>query len=289
MKIHGVLFLLACATLSCSSQPQATAREAPTAERAPAAVPAPAAAPAPEARREVPPELFAAVEAAPEDPRARRALAIALHEAGRREEALEHFEQLVRRAPDARHLLDLALAYGAARRPTDAEATYRRLLELEPRNAVALHNLGNLALARGDAAAARELYGKALAAKPDYLLARGHLADALRQLGQFEDAYRSYEQVLEMEPQNAAELEVYDDALYQMALLDLQMGATERAAQELAALVESVPDHPHAHYAYGRALTALGRIEEAQREMEAHRRLLAAREPVSAVAAGDEP
>lgn len=283
------LAMLACATMSCANDPAATAREstppgATAASVAPSDPPVTAVPPAP-----VTPELIDAVTAAPDDPAARRRLAIALHAAQRRDEALVHFEKLVELQPDGRSLLELALAYASVSRPRDAETTYGRLLALEPNHPIALHNLGNLALGRGDATAATEHYRKALALKPDYLLARGHLGDALKQLGRYEEAYRSYEAVLEMEPANAQELSAFDDALYQMALLDLEMGATQRAAEILSQLVQSVPDHPHAHYAFSRALTALGRLDEARQAMATHMQLMAAQAPSGAVAAGDAP
>src|SRR5262245_66651151 len=112
------LFLLALLLLvapACAKEPARD--EAPAAE-------APAPPPPPPTPAPVPQELFDAVEASPRDAEALRRLAIALHDAGRREEALVRFEKLVALAPDPRHLLDLALAYASASRPREAEATY---------------------------------------------------------------------------------------------------------------------------------------------------------------------
>jgi len=188
---------------------------------------------------------------------------------------LTHFERAAELQPDDRHLLDLALGYNSVGRPEDSMKIYRRMLEENPGDAIALHNLGNLMLNRGDIEEAIDLYNRALLAKPDYLLAFSHLGDALKQATRNEEAYRVYEAVLGLEPTNAVELEAYDDALYGLAVIDLEMGATERAAAYLAELLEAVPDHSNGHYVYGRALTLLGRQEEAQREFETHMRLLA--------------
>jgi tetratricopeptide (TPR) repeat protein len=234
--------------------------------------------------RDVPDELFADVEAKPDDIGARRRLAIALYKALRRHEAVEQFERLVELSPTPRHLFDLAVAYGAVSRFEQAESTYRRVLASEPDHAVTLHNLGDLTLRRGEPERAIELYRRAIEAEPRYLLARYRLGDALTQAERFEEAYREFEAVLELEPSKPEELKAWDDSLYRLASLDLAMGATERAAQLLAELVAARPDHPKAHYAYGQALVQLGREREAEREFEIHMRLLAGQEPEGPVA-----
>ena len=238
-------------------------------------------------QREVPDTLFQAVERDPDDAAAHRSLAIALHGARRRLEAIPHFERAAEREPSARHLLDLALAQSSVSLNAEAEATYRRLLETAPGDPVALHNLGNLELTRGRPEKAIELYREAIAANPNYLLAYYHLADALEQTGSYREAFQTFEEVLQIEPATPQELETFDNALYRMAMLDLMMGAHQRAAEFLATLVEQNPEHPNAHYAYGRALMLLGRTQKAQRAFETHMRLLAQREPTGPVATNE--
>jgi len=232
-------------------------------------------------------ELRAAVEARADDPEAQRALAIALHGARRRDEAIPHFEKLVELQPDPRSLLDLALAYNSISRLAEAEATYARLLELSPGNAIALHNLGAIAAKRGEFEKAISLYRQALATDPVYLLAQYHLANALQRAGRYQEAYDAFAAVIDLEPANAAETALYDDALYRAASLDITMGAHERAAGMLAELLRANPDHGSAHYAYGQVLLQLGRIEEARREFEEHVRVLAEQHPQAPVAMGD--
>ncbi|HKQ62483.1 MAG TPA: tetratricopeptide repeat protein [Candidatus Polarisedimenticolaceae bacterium] len=232
-------------------------------------------------------KLQAAVDAAPADPQARRRLAMALFQAGRKDAALQQFTKVVELGSTPRSLLDLALAQSALALLPEAEATYRKLLELAPRDPIALHNLGNLALKKGDAPGAIAWYQQALAAKPDYLLAYYHLGDALRQAGREADAYRAYERALAIDPTNPAEMSAAQDSLYRLAALDLARGAPERAAPLLAELLRANPNHPNAHYALGQALTKLGRAEEAKREFDRHVRLQAARGPKGPVAADD--
>lgn len=218
---------------------------------------------------------------------AKRALAIALHENRYYEAAVEHFEAAVEIEPSSRALLDLALGYTSAARLRDAERTYRRLLELEPANATALHNLGNLSYKWGDLEASIEYYRKSLVARPDYMLAQLHLAETLRHAGQFEESYRAYEGVLELEPRSSLDVQAYDDALYQLASLDIQMGAHERAGRLLVELLEANPEHPSANYALGQVLLTMGRTEEAARAFATHQRIRAAMKPDGPAAMGD--
>jgi tetratricopeptide (TPR) repeat protein len=220
-------------------------------------------------------QLEEAVEQAPDDPRPRHALAVALHQAGRSTAALPHFEKLVETDPSAVRLVELGVAYLSVARAADAESAFQRALEAEPGQPVALHHLGNLAEARGDRPEAISLYRQAIENDPDYLIAHYHLAEALRDAGRLKDAYRTYEGVLDLQPRSAPELEAFDESLFQLGSLDLQMGATERAVELLKLLVEAAPEHPEAHGVLARAYSRLGREEEARRDREIHERLAA--------------
>ena len=232
-------------------------------------------------------ELRAAALAAPKDVAARRELGIALHDSRRFAEAIEHFERAVELSPGARERLDLALAYSSVSRLGDAKAQYQLILAGSPGHAVALHNLGNLTFRLGDDTRAIEYYERAIAARPDYLLAHYHLGDARKRAGLPREAYRTYERVLELEPRTPQELTAYDDALYQLASLDITMGATERGARMLVELLRANPEHPSANYALGQAMLAMGRPDDAQRAFDAHLRVLAATEPTGPAATGN--
>ena len=233
------------------------------------------------------PELVAAVERRPEDAAARRALAIALHGARRRHEAVAQFEKLVEIDPRRRHLLDLALAYKSISRIPESVAVYERILALSPDDPVVLFNLGNISLTRGDDEDALDLYRRAIAARPDYILAHYYAGQALTRLERFAEAYRTYESVLALEPKDGTEMAAQDDALYRLASLDLAMGAYERAAVYLTEVTEASPDHPNAHHALGQALMHLGRQAEATAQFEEHVRILSMQDPTGPVASGD--
>ncbi len=219
-------------------------------------------------------ELRVAVAANPDDASLRRRLAIALHETRQLDEALTQFEMAAKLLPDVPHLLELAIALASVSRLDESQVYYEKILTSEPRHAVALHNLANLHFRRGQLDLAISRYHQAIAARPDYVLARFHLGQALERSGKTEEAYRTYESIVAGDPRESRDAMVLVDALYRIASIDLTMGATERAVVMLAEVVATVPEHPQAHYAYGQALLRLGQTAAADKEFETHRRLL---------------
>jgi len=275
------LSLLATA---CGGGPEGTADEttAPPAAEA-AAGPSPGAA-APqtgpvgrggEPWRPLPPvqELYEAVQRDPDDVRTRHLFAVALHRAGRRDEALEQFQKVVEQKPETPYLIELGVAYASLERMDESEATFQRALESAPGHPGALYHLGNLTRRRGNTTEAISLYRQAVQAKPEHLMAQFQLAESLRQAGQLEPAYRGYERVVSLDPKAPPELRAFDAALLQLASIDLQMGATERAVEFLEVLVGATPEHPTAHLLLGQALSKLGRQEEAKQQLAIHQRI----------------
>jgi tetratricopeptide (TPR) repeat protein len=83
-------------------------------------------------RREALAEFAAAVKAAPDDPRHTYIYAVALHDAGRRAEAIQVLESAARRTGDRDVLLALAAFKRAAGDPASAARYLARLAEINP-------------------------------------------------------------------------------------------------------------------------------------------------------------
>jgi len=101
-------------------------------------------------------------------------------------------------------MLQAGLAHHEAGRLQQAEQHYRQVLQAEPRNADALHLLGVLALQCGHAQVAVEYISAAIRIAGDRAAYHTNLAEALRVLGQWDDARRAYEQALAVAPRNPA-------------------------------------------------------------------------------------
>ena len=230
--------------------------------------------------------LRQAVEEDPGNADKHMILGQALTQAHFHDEAIAQFQRAAELDSDFRRLLDLGIAYTFAARLDQAAEVYEKVLRLSPDLPVALHNLGNLALRRGDHAKAIDYFNRALAQQPKYLLAQIHLADSLKASGRFREAYGAYEKVLAIEPANPREAGAVVDALYELGSLDLKMGAHVRAKEFLEEVIRLSPEHDRVYYAYGQVMLQLGHPDAAQKAFDKHVQIQAGLESSSNAAMG---
>jgi tetratricopeptide (TPR) repeat protein len=94
----------------------------------------------------------------------------------------------------------VAVAYHRAGRLADAEAGYRRALEVSPGHPEAHNNLGSVLYDMGRNAEAEACFRRALALKPDYPEAHDNLGTALNSLGRAAEAEACHRQALALNP-----------------------------------------------------------------------------------------
>jgi predicted O-linked N-acetylglucosamine transferase (SPINDLY family) len=125
----------------------------------------------------------------------------------------------------------------SATAPAEAEAAWRRALEIDPGNAEARFHLGNLFRERGEAHAAIVEYELALASAPGHPGLRNNLGLALEAAGDRQRAEACYRQVLAAEPGQP-------DALGNLANVQFERGDFPGAAAaytRLFALRRDIP------------------------------------------------
>lgn len=151
-----------------------------------------------------------------------------------------------------------ALQHHQAGRRNDAEDLYRKILEINPHHADALHLLGVIAHQARRYDEAVELIGKAIAIHPKGASYYLNLGNALRAQGRLDEALQSYRQSISLAPHG---FEVY-----------VNLGNVLREKGALAEAVESYqhalalhPDSPEAHVSLGNALQEQGNSEGAER------------------------
>jgi tetratricopeptide (TPR) repeat protein len=110
--------------------------------------------------------------------------------------------------------------------PHEAEAAYRRVIELEPEFADAHVNLGRILHESGDVYAALVHYRAALAIRPHDATAAFNVGVALEDLGASIDAITAYRQAIETDARNP-------DAHYNLARLLEQSGKSDLAVRHL--------------------------------------------------------
>lgn len=115
-------------------------------------------------------------------------------------EPLYRNAQLLARG-DPRWPYYLALLHQARGRPADAEAAFRRTLELQPDDEAALIRLGRMLVERGDAAGAASLFERARALSPRPVAALAGLGQVALAQGRPDEAARVLEEGLSLAPE----------------------------------------------------------------------------------------
>jgi tetratricopeptide (TPR) repeat protein len=153
--------------------------------------------------------------------------------------------------------LTVALEHHRAGRLEQAEALYRKILQKSPGNPDALHMLGMVALARGNADQAIQLIGKALIAVPGFAEGHSNLGNALRAAGRLTDACASYRRAISLRPDFAGAHNNLGRALCEQGDFAAAVASCQRA-------IALDPRSVAAHTNLGNALRGLRQLEAAE-------------------------
>ncbi len=156
----------------------------------------------------------------------------------------------------ARAMLQAAFAMARIGQLLAAERSFREVLTLDPRNAVALYNLGVLLERRGERGAAMEYYARTLDAAPNDLLARLNRGALHLDAGRAEEALADFAILVAAAPT----ADHHTNRTRALFALHRDAEALESARAALAA----EPDHMRARLDEALALACLGRIAEAE-------------------------
>ena len=137
-----------------------------------------------------------------------------------------------------------------------AQALYRQVLALNPRQFDALHLLGLIARQQGDAAAAIDLIGQALAVDPGQPKAHANLGVALLDAGRAQDALDSHERAIALQADYAMAWSNRGNALRR-----LQRPADALLSYQRALALQ--PNYPEAHCNRAIVLQEQGRYDAA--------------------------
>lgn len=153
--------------------------------------------------------------------------AIALHRAGRLEEAEAAYRAVLARAPedpDALHFLGvLRYRCGAG---DEAVGLIERALAQDPDNPAAHNNLGNILLETGRLAEAVSAYRRAAVLRPDAAEVQNNLGIVLRLLDRPDEARAALERAVALAPRNAS-------FHHNLAVLSLHLGEVQFAIATL--------------------------------------------------------
>jgi protein O-GlcNAc transferase len=212
--------------------------------------------------------------------------AVALHQAGRLDEAESLYRQIVKQVPgqfDATHLLGvIALQRGDL---ANAEALIGQALASRPKDAAALNNLGTTLLRARRLDEAREQFERATKAQPAHVDAQSNLGNVLRQLGRVAESVAPLKRAFAGNPKSGAIADLLGASLLDtgdgrgavavfessvkarprevrawvhLALASQMAGNGQRALEAADAALAITPGEPRALGARARALASLG-------------------------------
>ena len=187
----------------------------------------------------------------------RFAQAVALHQAGQVVLAVEIYRPLLKVLP--KHG-DLLFMLGTAEYQLGNHAEAIKLLDravvVNPGNALAFSNRGNVLQDLARYAEALKNYDQAIGLKPDYVEAFTNKGNALRLLGRAEEALACYQRSIELNPH-------YEPAYYNLGYALQTLGRLEAALVAYQHAIELRPDAAQSYAVRGAAHQELRRFAEA--------------------------
>jgi len=183
--------------------------------------------------------------------------ALKLHQAGRLQEAIKAYRQIIAAEPGS---VQARTYCGAAlldlQRTNEAVQLLQTAILMDPKNLDALCYLGNAQQEAGRLAAAEKSYRQALAIRPEFARAHNNLGVLLKKLGRKGDAAACFRRAVENEPRYAQAYNNLSEVLLELDEADESIAAAQQA-------IEIEPRYPEACNSLGSALSKAGRIDDA--------------------------
>ncbi len=172
-------------------------------------------------------------------------------------EAEKHIRKALALKESAFFLVNLGILLKRSERPSEAEAAYRRALELKPDFADANYNLGVLLKSTDRLAEAEAAFRSALQFKPDFADTHYNLALLLQGRKHLTEAEASYRRALELKPDFA-------NAHNELGVLLKDRKHLPEAEAAFRRALEFKPDHAVAHNNLGALLFETKNLAEAE-------------------------
>jgi protein O-mannosyl-transferase len=184
-------------------------------------------------------------------------LGVALGQAGKHEDAIEHYEQVLRIKPNyvAAHY-NLAGTLARLGRVPEAMGHWEQVLRIKPDYAEAHYDLGVSLEQAGKLEGAITHYEQALRIKSDFAEAHYNLGSVLVRLGRVPEAMGHWEQALRIKPD-------YAEAHYDLGVALVGQGRVQEAILHWEQAVRIKPDYAEAHYNLGVAMERVGKVRSA--------------------------
>ena len=159
-------------------------------------------------------------------------------------------------------------------REAEAEQVYDQILQFQPELSAALVGKGRCRLSDGDVEVALGLFERALPQEPEGSVVNHYIGMAYRRLGNREEASEALARNQHVsltlpDPllDQLRSLNVSREAFFKAGTAAMRRKDYERAVVAFEKMLEAQPDDPVTHFNIGMAMTEMGRMEEAERNL----------------------
>ena len=172
------------------------------------------------------PLLESGIKLAPKRADLRAALGESYFMSGKAEKAIEVFNELVQVDPTARSYAFLGLSYRHLGRFEEARKYFAKGLDLDPRNAACLYNMGFIEGRQGNPAKAEDYFQKTLKTNPDY-------ADALLELANLRITAKRYAEAADLLRRFVKVARDPSSGYYKLAMVERNLKQFDAAQRDL--------------------------------------------------------
>ncbi|NEO33018.1 MAG: tetratricopeptide repeat protein [Symploca sp. SIO3C6] len=145
----------------------------------------------------------------------------------------------------------------------EAERIFRRVIRLEPNNAVAYNSLGNALSDQGKLEEAIANYQQAIRLNPNYAYAYNNLGIALSEHGKLGEAIANYRLALNLPDQKGTPASVHTLAYNNLGNALYQQGKLDEAITNYQQAIRLDPNYAYPYNGLGNALKDQGKLDEA--------------------------
>jgi len=201
--------------------------------------------------------------AEPDNFSVRQFLADALRGLEKYDEALSEYGKILKENPNnVDVLLNIGFIQSKQGKIDAARATYFHALELHPNHIYALSSLGNLYFMEGKYSEAADYYRRVLLDRPTHWKSIVAMAQINRETGHNKEAKVLFRRAVEINPKDI-------DSALTLGWMHFVDGEKEEALAVLDAADRRFPGLPEIHIARADVLSALARLDEAERDYRA--------------------
>ncbi len=180
------------------------------------------------------------------------------HKAGRLSEAEKGYQELLKKRPEWRQVLNaLGSLFLDQNQPDSAMTIFEKAVSLDPSDLSACYNLGRLKQLKNDHNSAITIYKSMLEQQPDAGIVWNNLGVAFRETGRQDDAISCFRTAVKFAPQMA-------EAWNNLGVAQDEQNLTQNASASYRKAIEIQPDYPSPHLNLGISLQKSGHFKQAE-------------------------